>query len=150
MKLIRQNRKKKDCAVVATYNALEWCKKPTSYEEVEKIAKSCGYSLKKGIYLFQFNNLTKRLGIPAKRFKPKKLDDIVRRLYKGKLLIFFYTPTGCDSGHIISVFLDHTEKVSIINPDSKRVTWRSFVSDLSKNGVKDFAIFEIPERKSKT
>lgn len=146
MKIITRNIKKNDCAVVAAFNAASWCYVDKTYEEVEKLAKASGYSLKKGTRNFQFVNLIKKLNIPVKRVKPKSLDDIRSRLNSGKLFIFLYTPTGEHVGHAVSMFSDHTGKIIIVNSDAERSTWSEFVHDINTNGMKNFFIYEIPRR----
>lgn len=147
MNILRNNKKRGDCGVVAAYNAAIWCHDGRPYEEVEKIAKSCGYHPEKGIYTFQFSNLMKKLGIPAKKVKPRNLDSILNRLYGGKFFIFLYTPTGMSIGHVISAFVDHKGRITLINPEAnERATWSSFVIDMLENGASNFAAYEIPRR----
>lgn len=146
--MILANRNKVDCGVVAAFNASAWCNINLTYDKVEKIAKSCGYS-KNGIYDFQFANLISRLNIPAKRIPPKSIENLEKQLYRGKFFIFFYTPSQIKpgaSGHIVTAFVDHTGEIRILNPDGVRRTWRMFVNDLNENGVKNFVAWEIPRR----
>lgn len=148
MKMILANRNKVDCGVVAAFNASTWCNIKLTYDKVEKIAKSCGYS-KNGIYDFQFANLINRLGIPAKRIVPKSRENLEKQLYKGKFFIFFYTSSQVEpgaSGHIVSAFVDHTGEIRIVNPEGYRRTWLRLVTDLNENGVKNFVAWEIPRR----
>lgn len=151
MNILTNNKKKRDCGVVAAYNAASWCNATRPYEEVEKLARSCGYNPEKGIYFFQFSNLVKKLGVPAKKIRPRNLDEILDKLYKGKFFVFMYTPTGMDVGHAISAFVDHTGKVRLINPEpgNSRTTWSSFVLDMCQNGARNFAAYEIPRRLAK-
>lgn len=146
MKMIKNNRKVGDCGVVAAYNVLSWCNNHRSYREVEKVAKSCGYNSDKGIYFFQFANLIKKLNLPAKKIKPKSLEEILNKLYSGKFFVFLYTPTGSGRGHAMSAFVNHNGKIMLINPESKRSTWGRFCVDLIENGTRNFAIYEIPRR----
>ncbi len=145
--MIHWNKTKTDCGIVAAYNASAWCNKKISYEEVESTARSCGYS-SVGIYGFQFINLIKKLGLPDKRVTLKSVTNVEKQLHKGKFFIFYYTPSAVvnASGHIITAFVDHTGNIRIVNPDPLRTTWRSFVNDLTQNGVKNFAAWEIPQR----
>lgn len=149
MKIIRNNKKKGDCGVVAAYNAASWCNISKPYEEVEKIARSCGYNPERGIYFFQFSNLVKKLGLPAKKIRPKNLDEILDKLYRGKFFVFLYTPVGYHTGHAISAFVDHKGRITLVNPEpgkNPRATWSSFVVDMLENGAKNFAAYEIPRR----
>lgn len=146
MKIIKKNKLKTDCGVVAAYNAASWCNSCRSYSEVERLAKSCGYNPNKGIFFFQFANLMKKMGLPAKRIKPKSRKEVESRLHSGKFLIFLYTPTGHANGHAITAFVNHRGKIVIVNPEGKRSTWFAFASDLSRNGVRNFIAYEIPQR----
>lgn len=146
MKIIRKNKKRGDCGVVAAFNAASWCNAYRPYTEVEKLAKSCGYHPDKGIWHFQFANLVKKLGIPAKKVRPKSLEELQTSIYLGKFFVFLYTPTGQHTGHAITVFLDHTARIRIINPDEERVTWGDFASDVHANGMRNLTIYEIPRR----
>lgn len=143
-----KNKTKTDCGVVAVANAVAWCNLGKTYEEVEKVARACGYG-QRGIYGFQFVNLLRKLKIPAKRVGPLGLEYLENQLHNGKMFIFFYTPYSVRpgaSGHVVTAFADHTGNIRIVNPDRHRRTWRSFVSDLNENGVKNFASWEVPER----
>lgn len=131
---------------MAAYNAASWCNLKLSYEQVEKYARACGYSYRGGIYFFQFANLVKKLGIPAKKVKPKSIDDIESRLYLGKFFIFLYTAVGAPNGHAIVAFTDHEGNIMLINPDQERITWGDFASDVYSNGMKNFIVYEIPCR----
>lgn len=146
MKLITKNKKKFDCGVVAVYNAASWCNLSFFYEDVEKIAKSCGYS-SKGIYPFQFANLVKKLKLPAKKVALKNLEEVEEKLRLGRFFIFLYTPTGFDTGHIISLFMNHEGSIEIVNPERGRITWEDLISDIFSNGMKNFLAYEIPNRK---
>jgi len=150
MKLVHWNKTESDCGIVAVTNAAAWCNIDANYEKVEKVAKSCGYG-KSGVYHFQFIHLIKKLKIPAKRFRPKTLQDLEKQLYKGKLFILFYTPSDVlkGSGHVITAFVDHTGSIRIVNPGETRNTWRRFVNDLRENGVKNFAAWQVPQRQVK-
>jgi hypothetical protein len=148
MRLIKKNRKKKDCGVVAAFNVSSWCDLYKPYTQIEKAAKSCGYNPDKGIYFFQFASLMKKLGIPSKRLKSATVHDIESGLYLGKFFVLLYRPNGYDLGHVIVTFLDHHGHIRVINPDSKRVTWGDLASDVYAKGMKDFHVYEIPNRKS--
>lgn len=146
MKMAQRNRKKRDCGVVAIYNAAKWCNDRKTYREIEQMAKSCGYSEKRGLYYFQFANLVAKSGLPAKQIRPKDLNDLENRLYKGKFFILLYTPTGSKNGHAMSAFVDHQGVVKIVNPMRRCKNWFKFGIDITLNGVKDFVVYEIPKR----
>ena len=146
MKILTKNKTKYDCGLIAIFNALAWCKIPKTYKQIEKIAKTCGYSPDKGIYNFQLNNLIQKLNIPAKQVKPKSLEEIQESLYLGRFFIFLYRPTGDDGGHAITSFVDHNGKIKLINSDQERMTWNEFASDIHANGMKAFHVYEIPYR----
>lgn len=147
MKLIRKNRKKKDCGVVAAFNAASWCNVYRPYNEIEKAAKSCGYNPTKGIWSFQFAKLLKKLDVPVKKIKPKSIEDIESKIYLGKFYCLLYRPTGYDIGHAIVVFLDHRGNIRVINPDRVRITWNDLAAEIYANGMKEFHVYEIPHRK---
>lgn len=146
MKIIKNNRKKGDCGVVAAFNAASWCNVYKSYKEIEKIAKSCGYNPDGGIYSFQFANLMKKLSIPAKKIHPRSMKEIESKLYLGKLFVFLYTPTGLRCGHAVTIFTDHKGIIRIINPDDERITWNELASDIHANGMMSFNVYEVPCR----
>lgn len=143
--MISKNKKAFDCGVVAAYNVSTWLDMGKTYKEVEAVAKSCGYG-KKGIYLFQFHNLLKKLKIPAKKVRPRSPGELEKKIDDGKLFIFLYTPSSKKMGHVIVAFMDHLGSIRIVNPDSVRNTWRKFMFDIKQNGVKDFDVFEVPKR----
>lgn len=146
MKIIRNNKTSKDCGVVAAYNAASWCNKNRPYKDIEKIARSCGYSPKNGIYAFQFSNLMKKLNIPAKKIKMKNIKEIESNLYTGLFFVFLYTPINSFSGHAISAFMGQDGHIKLVNPDEKRVTWNDFAADVYSNGMRNISIYEIPNR----
>lgn len=146
MRLVRKNKKHRDCVVVATYNIAAWCNARRPYKEVEKIAKSCGYNDKKGVYYFQFDNIIKKMNLPVKRVRPKSFNEIESKLRRGKFFVFFYTPTGDASGHAMSAFVDDQGIVRLINPESQRVNWFQFGWDITLNGVRNFRVYEVPAR----
>ena len=146
MRLIKKNRRAKDCGVVAAFNAASWCNLYRSYSEIEKQAKGCGYNRKKGIYSFQFAALMKKLSVPAKKTKPKSVREIESKLYLGKFFVLLYRPTGYSIGHAIVAFMDHKGHIRVINPDSKRLTWNDLAADIHANGMKEFHVYEIPDR----
>src|SRR5882672_7714434 len=126
MKILRKNKKKRDCVVVAAYNAASWCNLNKTYKEIEKVARSCGYNDKKGTYYFQFDNLVKKLNLPAKRIKPRSLNEIENRLYKGRFFIFLYTELNSSTGHAVSAFVDHAGRVILVNPEGELKNWFEF------------------------
>lgn len=147
MKLIKKNKRAKDCGVVAAFNAASWCHLYRPYRDIEKVAMSCGYSRKKGIYLFQFAALLNRLEIPAKRIRPKSVESLESRIYIGRFIVVLYTPNGYDLGHVIVAFLDHRGNIRVINPDSERTTWGDLAADINANGMKEFHVYEVPNRR---
>ncbi len=132
--------------MVAVYNASRWCQLPKTYREIEKVARSCGYSQKGGIRYFQFANLVSKIGLPARKIKPKSLNDIESRLYRGKFFIFLYTAAGKKSGHAMTAFVDHEGIVKIVNPMRRCKNWFKFGIEIMLNGVEDFVVYELPER----
>jgi len=146
MKIIRRNQKKGDCAVVAGFNASSWCHSYKPYKVVEKIAKSCGYHPERGMYIFQFANLMKKLKIPAKRVKPKNMYAVESKLYLGSLLIFLYTHTGSYNGHVMTAFMDHKGRIRLINTNNEPITWDDFASDIQAREMSNFAVYEVPPR----
>ncbi len=148
MKIIRKNKSYVDCGIVAAHNVASWCNLPKSYREVEKLAKSCGYNEERGIYLFQFANLIKKMGVPAKRVWPRSLGQLESKLNSGKLFILLYTPAGEGIGHVVTAFLDHNGDITLINPEADRRSWYTLTSDLVSNGAKDFQVYEVPSRET--
>lgn len=119
MKLIKKNKKSKDCGVVAAFNAASWCNLYKSYREVEKLAMACGYNENGGMYSFQFANLIKMLGLPAKKTGIKTIETLEKNLRNGKLYIIFYIFAESDEGHIVAVFADHEGRIRLINPEKE-------------------------------
>ena len=149
MKLLLKNKKKLDCGIIAAFNMAAWCNSPKTYEELEKLAKTCGYSPKKGIFFFQFANLIKKMKLPTKRIRSTSIQELEDKLSKGKCFVFLYTLAGEDNGHAMMVFSDHLGRFKIINPQKSRSkTWWDFAWDVQVNGVRNMAIYEIPRRKS--
>jgi hypothetical protein len=146
VRLIKKNRRSKDCGVVAAFNAASWCNVYKPYREIEKFARGCGYNRKRGIYNFQFASLMKKLNVPAKKVKPRSIEQIESKLYLGKFFVLLYRPTGDIIGHAIVAFSDHKGHIRVINPDSQRITWGDLVSDVRTNGMKEFHVYEIPRR----
>jgi hypothetical protein len=144
MKLARNNRTKTDCGVIAALNAARWSGLKYSYKRVFDTAVSAGYSPEKGIYFFQFSNLLKKIGVKAKRIRPKSSNEMVDRVDAGKMLVIFYIPTGFDVGHVMSCVLDHNGDVKVINPEpNSRRTWIQLLNDIKENGMKEFRVYEI-------
>jgi hypothetical protein len=132
--------------VIAAFNASSWCGKYKPYKEVEKAAKSCGYSKKSGIYFFQFAQLMNILDLPVKLVRPKSMEEIESRIYLGKFFIFFYVPAGYTVGHVVTAFLDHKGRIKVINPDEERATWDDLAADIHAHGMQEFHLYEIPHR----
>ena len=150
IKLLYKNQKKLDCGIVAVFNASQWCNIAQPYETIEKLAKSCGYNPKKGIFFFQFANLIKKLKLPAKRVKSKSIKEIESKLDSGKFFIFLYTSAESDTGHAIVTFTDHRGRIIIINPQKNGPkTWIGFAYKLVTEGAKNFIAYEIPRRTNK-
>lgn len=146
MRIIKKNKTKTDCSVVAAFNAASWCNSYRPYKEVEKIAKSCGYNPQRGIYHFQFSNLIKKLQIPAKKIKPKSIDELETKLYLGKCFIFIYYLTGNIGGHVITAFMNHKGNIKLVNTQDGLITWGDFASEIHARGMKEFHVYEIPNR----
>lgn len=146
MKLIKKNTHKKDCGVVAAFNAASWCGVYRPYGEIEKAAKSCGYNPSKGIYHFQFAQLLRVLDIPAKKAKPKSREALESKIHLGKFYVLFYQLTGDSLGHIISAFTDHTGSIKIVNPAKYLRTWNDLMTEIDTNGVKELHVYEMPAR----
>lgn len=147
MRIIKKNKNKHDCGIVAAFNAAAWSDLKFTYKKVEKIAKSCGYNPNKGIYQFQFSNLLKKLSVPAKQIKPKSMESLTNKVYLGKCLVILYTQNGIDCSHIITVFRDHTGTIKMINPAGEIKSWGTLATDIRKNGMREFYVYEIPNRK---
>lgn len=145
MKLIKKNKTSSDCGVVAAFNAASWCNKYRPYQEVEKIARSCGYSKKNGIYPFQFQYLLKKLDVPVKKVKLKSLEELESRIYLGKFYCLLYTPVGYDVGHVVSVFMDHKGAIRVINA-VEWLTWDDLAAEINANGMRNFNVYELPHR----
>jgi hypothetical protein len=146
MKLIKKNRRAKDCGVVAAFNAASWCNKYQPYSAIEKQAASCGYNRSKGIYNFQFSKLLKKLDLPAKKVWLKSVKHLESNIYLGKFYALLYRPAGYDLGHVIVTFLDHKGIIRVINPDSQRLTWDDLAAEIHANGMCEFHVYEIPGR----
>lgn len=151
MKLLGNNKTKTDCGVVAALNATRWYGIRCTYSKVLNLALASGYSPKKGIYFFQFSNLLKRMGVPAKRIYPKSSKAMAGRILRGNMLIVFYIPTGFDVGHVMSCILDHEGDIRVINPEGgERRTWIQLMRDIKANGMREFRIYEISPYKQRT
>ena len=147
IKLLRHNKTTGDCGIVAAFNAAQWCNSPKTYKSIEKIAKTCGYNTQKGIFFFQFAHLLGKLRLPTKRIKPKSVKELENKLDAGKCLLILYTPSSDENGHAIMVFIDHTGRIIIINPQKNGPqTWWRFTWDLVLNGVRNLAVYELPRR----
>jgi hypothetical protein len=149
MKIVKKNRKSGDCGVVAAFNASSWCNMDRPYKEVDRIARSCGYHPRKGIRDFQFVNLANKLGLPYRRVRQMKLDEIESGLYLGKCFVLLYFPrqypTGHVTGHVITVYMSN-DRIKIINPDDVRITWSEFASDYYAKGMRELIAYELPAR----
>lgn len=88
----------------------------------------------------------KKLNVPAKKVKPRSIEEIESKLYLGKFFVLLYRPTGDIIGHAIVTFVDHKGHIKVINPDSKRITWDDLAADIHANGMKEFHVYEIPHR----
>jgi hypothetical protein len=146
MRIITKNKNKRDCGIVAAFNAAVWLNSPKPYKYVEKLAKSCGYNPERGIYDFQFSHLLKKLDIPAKKIKPKSMDSLAKKVYVGKCLVLLYTQTGVSTGHAVTVFMDHKGMIRIFNPLGELKNWGQIATDIKKHGMKDFNVYEINRR----
>lgn len=146
MKLIKKNKRSKDCVIVAAYNAAIWRNMPYTYEKVEEIARGCGYNPKKGMYRFQFIRLVKKLNIPTRKIEPKSVEELTSKLNIGKFLVLLYTPTGEGRGHAATAFMDHQGHIRVINPENQRPTWSELIADIKENGMKEFHVYELPRR----
>lgn len=147
MRIILKNKTKRDCGVVAAFNAALWCNTPLPYKQVERLARSCGYSPKRGIYEFQFSHLMKKLALPVKKIKPKSIESLRKKAYVGKCFVFLYTQTGKQTGHVVTVFMDHKGIVRIFNPAGGLRNLSQFAADIKKNGMKEFNVYEFSNKR---
>lgn len=146
MKIIAKNKKKADCGVVAAFNAASWCKKYQPYEKIEKVARGCGYNPFKGIWDFQFCSLLQKLQVPYRKINNINLDDLQSKLYLGKCFLISYRPTEWAVGHLVTVYMDKSGHIKVINPDVERMTWNEFAADTFAGGMLEINAYELPGR----
>lgn len=150
MKLLRANKTKTDCGIVAAYNAAQWFGIKCTYGKVLALAVSTGYNPKVGLYLPQFRKMLRILGVPVKKIRPKSPDAMVKKINQLNMLAVLYVPTGCTVGHALSCVLDCKGDPLIVNPEpgkyGDRRTWANFIVDAEVNGMKEFHVYEIPYR----
>ena len=151
MKLIKFNKTKTDCGVVAAFNAGQWSGIRCTYARTMRLALASGYSPEGGMYAFQFSNLMMKLNVPFKKISPKSPEDLYKKLKKGSMLAIFYLPTGKDTGHVLSCLVDYEGKAFIVNPERRRSsgrrTWITLMRDIEANGMKEFHVYEIPRKR---
>ena len=150
MKLIKFNKTKTDCGVVAALNAAQWSGLRCTYDKAMKLALASGYSPEHGVYAFQFSNLLMKLNVPFRKISPKSPECMLKRLKNGSMLAVLYVPTTHNVGHALSCLVDYEGKAFIVNPERKRSsgrrTWITLMRDIKTNGMKEFHVYEIPRK----
>jgi hypothetical protein len=146
--LIQKNRSKKDCGVVAMYNAAIISGLRKRYSTIEKIAISCGYDPKVGIYRAQLRRIMNKLELNWRWIEPVSTSDMEERLSTGKIFVIAYNPDGLKSGHVIVLLMAPDHTIRIINPGKKYAkTWTKFKRNIAEYGMKDFYVYEITNRR---
>jgi hypothetical protein len=148
MKMIARNRKKADCGVVAAFNAASWCKKNKTYDQIHELALKCGYVPGRGIQDFQFRRLLNKLHVNFKRVRNFNLEEIQSSLYLGKCLVVSYFPTYWPNGHLVTIFMDKSGKIKIVNSDNERMTWNDFAAEVSAGVMERINIYELTSNRN--
>ena len=146
VKVIKKNRKEKDCCIVALFNALSWCKKPREYREIEQIAETkYAYTGELGFQSEYFETFLEDLGIPNKKCDESYLYDIQAELHMGKAYLFCFTLHTWDNWHMTMVSKDRLGKIRIINPGMNKTSWDEVASTIYA-GAGMWTAWELPNR----
>jgi hypothetical protein len=145
MKVMRKNRTKSDCGLIATFNAASWCKRNIPYNRIKTVASDWfGYGEGRGMLLPELPNLLKKLRIPFSEVKKNPLE-IQEEIYSGKAFVIGYKQTGEDFGHAILVLRDKHGKIATLNAE-EGFTWNHFAAEIEAGGMESIVMLELPRR----
>ena len=122
MKLLRKNRDRNGCGLIAVHNAAQMSGQPIPYERVLWAARSwCKYSRYGGMTNAQITSLVRTLNLNARHIrKGTSFEKIMCSFFEGHSVIISYQDKQDGYGHAVLV----TPNFKITNPDNKYVEWK--------------------------
>lgn len=144
MHLIKENLNKKDCGIVATYNAMSWCGQRPDYDSIRSRAiLDFGYSDDSGITFDDFEKMLLELEVPIVEIENKNLFNIQGEIYLGRAIVLGYKLKGHDLGHISIVFYG-AWGIRIINKDGLHDSWDDLAAELNAGGASELYVWKLP------